>query len=95
MFFARIPMLLSSLVLAAAAPATVLACCLPPACGLPCPAPLASGPRLMPPFEPSFHVEQGPTYQAVLIAEEDVERRLEFSHPHWFPYVAPRWRRHP
>jgi hypothetical protein len=53
---------------------------------------VACGPASLPPIpvapiQPSFHVEQGPTYNAVIIAEEDVERRLKFLHPHYFPYI--------
>ena len=44
-------------------------------------------PVLLSPLPPSFHVEQGPTYKAVIIAEDEVERRMMFDHPRYFPYI--------
>lgn len=62
-------------------------------CSVPCGPPNTTSLVPVPPLQPSFHVEQGPTYHAVIMAEDDVERRLEFSHPHYFPYI--RYERRP
>ncbi len=39
------------------------------------------------PLQPSFFVEQGPTYRAVIVAPEDAQRWLRFPHPHPYPYI--------
>ena len=39
------------------------------------------------PVQPTFYVDQGPTYRAVLVAPEDAERWLVFAHPHLYPYI--------
>jgi len=42
------------------------------------------------PLQPTFHVELGPTYHAVVVAQDQVERRLQFARPHYYPYI-PAW----
>jgi hypothetical protein len=83
----RLVIFVFGVLLALAEPAG--ACCLG-GCAVRCPPPPAATALLLPPVTPSFHVEQGPTFKAVLIDEGDVERRLEFAHPQWYPYVGGR-----
>ena len=83
---------------AAAAAASLLAIpsawagCLPCGCGpvAPCGPAYAVVPVLGSPVQQTFFVEQGPTRPVVIVSGADWERRVEFSHPHRYPYVGSR-----
>jgi hypothetical protein len=61
-------------------------CGFPGACGA-WAEPYAYGAYVTAPLQPTFYVEQGPTYAAVLVAPEDAQRWLVFPHPDPHPYI--------